>query len=505
MTDMPYYQAKQNGSVDFSSQPPGPNKEKIVTILSKSLNANGWNLLKDDTSSQPFRFDIEAFDLKLELYIYCWRISNGGRKGRPYEQRIQIGNVNNEGFEINNSSESKKGLLLGIYEVENQFPVIVAWETEKNRSHGASKSCFVDIRAIAKASRDGFVQTRDKDGNIVCAFKEEFLIFYIMNLNKLHLMDIDTYPTDNSIAVEKEFSMEEFLTGGTNKITYGAPGVGKSYSLGEIGKRVTFHPEYTYFEFVGGLKPGKSLEGEITYNFTPGPFLKILKEAYAYPSQMHTLIIEEINRANTAAVFGDIFQLLDRDKKGWSEYSIENEEILTFLNEDRLSRITQVKLPSNLNIFATMNSADQGVFVMDSAFKRRWEFEYIGIKFEGVEHADVKIKYANHSISWANFATTINQYMSIELEINEDKLIGPYFLKEKDLTNNQKIANKLLIYLWDDVVRHQRGDLFLKEYKTFYSLTQDFIKGEKPVFSEDVNQLILRKAIPLPEVRVVNE
>lgn len=490
----PYYQANQNGTVDLSEQPTGPTKSGMIEILKESLSINGWELIKSETRSQPYEFKINSNDFNMDIYIYCWRISNGGR-GRQYEQRIQIGDVNGIGFDIDNSNPLKKGLLLGIYQREESKPIIIAWETEKNRKHGASKSCFVDIKAIAQAMKDGFIQTRDNDNNLVCAFKKEFLNYYIANLKNLHSIDfISTSITSGQIIKETQQPLDtDVITGGTNKIIYGAPGVGKSYSLGKDGKRVTFHPEYTYFEFVGGLKPGKNEEGEITYDFIPGPFLRALRESYDAPDKMHTLIIEEINRANTAAVFGDIFQLLDRDVDGFSEYSIENKELLTFINENRDEPVTQVKIPGNLNIFATMNSADQGVFVMDSAFKRRWEFEYLGISFAGVEHSQTKLDYRGYSISWFDFASTINKYLSSVLEINEDKLIGPYFIKKNELSDNRKIAYKLLIYLWDDVLRHQRNEFFAEKYSSFSDLSEEFISGKQQIFIDELDELLFKK------------
>lgn len=500
MTEYTYYQANRDGSIQLGPQPEGPTRNEIIQILREGLTCNGWNIEEEQVDRQPYLFKISAHDRTIDVYIYCWRISNGGRETRQYEQRIQIGSsAGNEGFNIDNTDENRKGLLLGIYKKEGVEPIIVAWETEKNRDHGASKSCFVDIRAIAIAMRDGFVQTKDTHGNLVCAFRKEFLNFYICNLKKLHTIDFSRVVDYSSEIVEEtpEEQRDNRSRIGTNKIVYGAPGVGKSYSLGKESLRVTFHPEYTYFDFVGGLKPCKNEDGEISYEFVPGPFLRILKKAYEHPDQMHTLVIEEINRANTAAVFGDIFQLLDRDENGWSVYSIDNKEILEYLNSGREEdkKIKEVKIPGNLNLFATMNSADQGVFVMDSAFKRRWEFEYMGISFRDVPHAQKQLTYAGYKITWADFASTINDYLSSELRVNEDKLIGPYFIKQNELQDNKKIAFKLLIYLWDDVVRHQRYELFNDRYSTFSAVSEAFISGQERIFVDELDEMLYVKRV----------
>lgn len=230
-----------------------------------------------------------------------------------------------------------------------------------------------------------------------------------------------------------------------NLIYFGAPGTGKSFKLNEavIAKRgadgrpiaegqegvsldyerVTFYPTYSYAQFVGCYKPvmvpvadknSTNVTGneEIAYKFVPGPFLRILVKALNDPAHNYCLVIEEINRANAAAVFGDVFQLLDRNADGVSEYEITtSEDVKKFLESDEekgglkeaalhdLKRVSeggldtyQLKIPKNMYIWATMNSADQGVFPLDTAFKRRWEFEYIDINNGEDKSSDGKAK-----------------------------------------------------------------------------------------------------------------
>lgn len=186
-----------------------------------------------------------------------------------------------------------------------------------------------------------------------------------------------------------------------NRIVFGAPGTGKSHRLNEDKnfllsdtsgsyERVTFHPEYTYSQFVGSYKPVTGPTGEIRYDFVPGPFMRVLvaalKSGRTESPQPHLLLIEEINRAKVAAVFGEVFQLLDRSDSGASEYEIHaTEDIRKYLISELGKSPDTLRIPDNMFIWATMNSADQGVYPMDTAFKRRWSFEYIGIDENDVE------------------------------------------------------------------------------------------------------------------------
>jgi GTPase subunit of restriction endonuclease len=290
--------------------------------------------------------------------------------------------------------------------------------------------------------------------------------------------------------------------GGINEIVYGAPGTGKSryladkYKSAPLTRRVVFHSEYSYYDFIGLYKPipiykesdedFKTIDGQkftngepyIDYCFTPGPFTRVLVEAWLDPSKMHTLLIEEINRADAAAVFGEIFQLLDRDIDGKSEYSFEpSQDLKNYLKsiegmEQYIER--GVFIPSNMNIVATMNSADQGVRPMDSAFKRRWNFHYMKIDIKGAVHENAKIRYAGRNCYWGKLISIINQKLSGgTIQLEEDKLIGPYFIRPEEI-GKKKAIDKLLLYLWDDVLRHYRDSFFNNEIKTFVNLLEKF-------------------------------
>lgn len=324
---------------------------------------------------------------------------------------------------------------------------------------------------------------------------------------------IDLHPVVNQGTDQQPVVVDaNRLVGGINEIVYGAPGTGKSkylddtYAATTIAKRVVFHPEYTIFDFVGTYKPipiyktgndtlhtlgGEAVtRGEpiIDYQFVPGPFITCLVDAWLDPTHMHTLIIEEINRANTAAVFGEVFQLLDRNINGTSEYSIEPSYDLKqyLLSIDGMDQYLEggLRIPSNMNIVATMNSSDQGVMPMDSAFKRRWSFMYVRIAIEGAVHENATLLYGGREVTWGNLVRAINLKL-IGLGFEEDRLIGPYFIKPEEI-GNRRATDKLLLYLWDDVLRHNHDSFFNSQIKTFADLSENF-----PVL--DVFDLMIRE------------
>ena len=301
-----------------------------------------------------------------------------------------------------------------------------------------------------------------------------------------------------------------------NRIIFGAPGTGKSYLLnqekddllsdGGSFERVTFHPDYTYAHFVGTYKPvpcrDENGRSTITYKYVPGPFMrtyvKAIKNSRESTPQPYLLIIEEINRANVAAVFGDIFQLLDRDDDETSIYSIQASEDMKLYLADELgglpSDYEEIKLPDNMFIWATMNSADQGVFPMDTAFKRRWDFTYLNINTGESGIAGKKISLGTgayqRDVEWNTLRRAINDRLS-SFRVNEDKLLGPYFLSRKVIPAKGEIdlgrfvdafKNKVLMYLFDDAARQKRASLFADGIDTtkYSSICDTF--DEKGVF-----------------------
>lgn len=276
-------------------------------------------------------------------------------------------------------------------------------------------------------------------------------------------------------------------------------------------ERVTFHPNYSYAQFVGTYKPVQDSadENQIKYEYVPGPFMRIYTAAKKNPSQNFLLLIEEINRANVAAVFGDVFQLLDRDKDGSSEYSIAaSEDIKKYLAKNGIHE-DELKIPSNMYIWATMNSADQGVFPMDTAFKRRWEFEYIGIdeNEDKVKGYEIPIS-ATKKVNWNDLRKAINNKL-ITLEINEDKLLGPFFLSkivldsafDKGMDFVKLFESKVLMYLFEDAAKMKAKQLFnVDEKKFIYSEVCKKFKAERlNVFKFNEGDVVEEYDVPSKE------
>jgi AAA domain (dynein-related subfamily) len=313
----------------------------------------------------------------------------------------------------------------------------------------------------------------------------------------------------------------EIVDSPKNLIVYGAPGTGKSHYLNNLLKdantiRTVFHSETQNSDFVGSLKPVTNSTGKVNYEFIAGPFIKAFVSAVKQPSKQIHLIIEEINRANAAAVFGEIFQLLDRDVTGRSEYEIQADELLSKYLKDTLDTAYNglIYIPANLTINATMNSSDQGVYPLDSAFKRRWSFKYMPIDFQDSPKGAVDLD--GRRITWEILAKSVNEILAREYaHLEEDRFIGPWFLNKNEVHSqfSKAIESKLFTYLWNDVLRHQQRDKIFnaQEITTFSDLIKIFnrqLQGDQVhVFSELVHEAIDRniaESTPITDEAVID-
>lgn len=328
------------------------------------------------------------------------------------------------------------------------------------------------------------------------------------------------------------------LTTGENVLLYGVPGSGKSWTIeheyckpGSIVERLVFHPDYTYSDFIGQILPAVAEDGQVSYKFTPGPFTNILREAYNNPSKEYILIIEEINRGNAPAIFGEVFQLLDRKVEirdidddgypiGTSEYGITNMNIAEEMyGKDR--KTEKVRIPSNLSIIGTMNTSDQNVFTLDTAFQRRWDMRLIENDFANVDPTLADAEILDTTVTWRNFCVEINKIVvgnSARMTSAEDKRLGAYFVHLRDLKfndamgdlkvydalrkkeskgiltddektqiaiirdairQNRKFPEKVIKYLWDDAFKFNREVIFeVTEYQSLEQVIRAFMYAQ---------------------------
>lgn len=300
------------------------------------------------------------------------------------------------------------------------------------------------------------------------------------------------------------------VTGGENILLYGVPGAGKSHKIAtefcsdeNRMVRVVFHPDYTYSDFVGQILP--VVEGkELSYKFTAGPFTQIMKLANDNPGEMYYLVIEEINRGNAPAIFGEIFQLLDRkdedgyseDVIGESEYGIVNYEVA---NEVYGNKDIKIRIPSNLTLLATMNTADQNVFTLDTAFQRRWNMKQIENNVLEAKHADMII--TGTDVTWGSFASVVNNLIienSAEIASSADKRLGAYFVKAKELRADL-FSEKVLKYLWDDAFKFDHDLIFRDDINSLEAIISTYEHAEpdklKSVLRLEVYQKMLQSSL----------
>jgi len=351
----------------------------------------------------------------------------------------------------------------------------------------------------------------DSQGNLIKSDSLEKII--------KHTPDIVDILNDNNPLTSAKFNLNRSSFTPSQIIYYGVPGCGKSNKIREQLKnvpeknkvRVVFHPEYTNAEFIGQILP--KVNGHVTYEFTSGPFTQIIKLAYLNPNEQFYLVIEEINRGNAAAIFGDTFQLLDRLKagetdslgndpanaavntftEGWSQYFVQNDDVNAYIrgteNSIQIGNIrfdsnTAIRLPPNLSILATMNTSDQNVFTLDNAFQRRFDMELVRNEFDLTQpavNAQYNAEIDDTGIKWGQFWGWINAKITATLKglsSTEDKRLGVWFVSNVGgIIDDKVFAEKVLKFLWDDVFKFKRPQIFADGTDTLEKLINSF---EKP-------------------------
>jgi hypothetical protein len=516
-------QATADGRMVDDYDPAHPTMQQRETVLRDGFTARGWKIdnIASDEQKRRTIMQVTRGDRSYKLNIFVFpNLAYASRHDE--EKRIQLSRDYSEHrreFELPNDGP-ERCLLLGMYTRDDKT-IISAWDAAAYRNHAQPSSCYVRVPALADAMRNGFGQSIDgKDA------------YYVENMRDLHdrvIVDqslikksLDGEPADIADNQGGEPADKVNVPANAvpanlprNRILYGAPGTGKSHRLdGEVGtyfgddslhERVTFHPDYTYGQLVGAYRPvpiyressgslvaadkvtdaGKH-EPLIDYTFVPGPFLRLLVRAVKNPEHRFVLIIEELNRANAPAVFGEVFQLLDRDSQGLGKFAVMMPtEARDYLRSHGLP--VSVRLPANLYLWATMNSADQGVMPLDAAFKRRWTFEYVPLNESEAVTAGwmIHLSFLGGSVPWNAFRAAINDHLRTR-DVPEDRLLGPFFMRQEELESGQAFKNKLLLYLRDDVVRHNPEALFKGASLSYGALADAYDRGET-IFAEGVD------------------
>ena len=464
-----------------------------------------WGLYYIDGTTYYPRFTTNISEKEAERYLNGWL------------KRLIVINPYTK-FKVSND----KGLVLSIVKHLEEQPGVHDLKTIMSDILASDEPFIVnDILANTLNTYSGVlkVTTVDKDNelfdvHLLPNYKEVIENQYMTKKEYFHLFD----------GIVSDYSLDAT----TQKIYYGCPGTGKSHTIkemveGENGEkavyfdedgskivdfdkvkdkskitsnifRTTFHPDYDYSTFVGSYKPvmnpvldkdkKKTDKEELSYEFVPQVFTNAYVRAYkslkddtltAEEKQVY-LIIEEINRGNCAQIFGDLFQLLDR-KNGWSEFPIiPDAELRKYLEKEELESHKLV-LPANLHILATMNTSDQSLFPMDSAFKRRWAMEYVPIKLDQEIAQKFTFKVNGKEYTWVEFLRKVNPLIRKATD-SEDKQMGEFFIKG-DISEDD-FKNKVMFYLWNDVCK----DLYsASRISPLYFMRSDASEGNKNVFT----------------------
>ena len=492
-------------------------------------------MINDDENSElgKIRYGLNLEEIDFIRWLIAINLKNIGTSKRRHseEEQRRFGMVNTSivsdipKFEIDKSLEFE----LDAFNCEREMIKLYLFDGLSYRE--IEKSIFgekIDGRGIIASSilnSFGIKDIGNKKG-ILAPFKTR------TELLKLSMNDIK-----DSKLYKTLFGASNLL--GYNKIYYGIPGCGKSYYventvLKNADKehdvfRTTFYLDYSNSDFIGQVYPSVNDQGDVTYIHVPGPFTDALERALLNKDRMIYLVIEEINRGNAAAIFGDTFQLLDRLKEdsnerkaGDSEYPIKNTFIEDYFdkrnkeleskNKEKIQfKKGQIYIPHNLTLLATMNTSDQNVFPLDTAFKRRWDREKVVTNWDDVGHIkDMYVPYTD--ITWKEFATTVNDAIlstdsASDIAISEDKQMGAYFVQKNMLTEMPNTQDKdalitftsnVIDYLYNDVTKFDHSLLFEKSVNSYDKL-YDRINHYETLVVDDENSNVGKNVKVLSE------
>lgn len=523
--------AERNGGVRYSKT---LNYTSNMDIIGCLIDNNTDEFLKVILNWCGFKITYsEKFEKQLEIILTAMS-----------EEAVFKLDINNEDLIFHQN---------GIYQslLENQEPVDI-------KGDKAAAGSLRILKSLLKEQLNPYLKINNNKVDINNGNIDELEKYQKRVENFLKLKNTNINITEK---IERTLENEKFdnqslesdrIAGGVNILLYGVPGSGKSWTISNEYiddntnvERLVFHPEYAYSDFIGQIMPNVDDSGQVSYIFVPGPFTKILKNAYLNPTTKYLLIIEEINRGNAPSIFGEVFQLLDRVKgeknsgliNGTSIYGINNKDIAKIVYGDESH---PVRIPSNLSIIATMNTSDQNVFTLDTAFQRRWEMRLISNKFDRVNQSFANKKILDTSVTWRKFCTEINSIIlknSNNISSSEDKRMGVYFVNSDDLRydnrldelgkyefehllkkenvqelndiesrelkemkeslkHNKKFPEKVLKYLWDDAFKFNRNELFdTINHLDLESIISVFIHNEGNnrfnIFKREIKELLI--------------
>ena len=427
-----------------------------IELIKKLFERDGWTCEILDDSSKFVKIQLvkENVDTPIIYHIALVNVVNEYRansdnpdSNSSYEKRIQ-------GQDFSELQYNNK-LVFGLYVIDSEEDleksIIVSWPEEVLTS-GSNRAYRVNTKVnIQPARQVGLYADKNSAYNVV-TFRPEYVHGYLKNRQILHRYEETISDGDANIHPVQEQNRK---LDGRNILLYGVPGSGKSWTIeheycseSSVVDRLVFHPDYTNADFIGQILPVVDEEKQVTYEFTPGPFTTILSNAYHNPMQKYILIIEEINRGNAPAIFGEVFQLLDRKVEmqdgddgfpvGTSEYGITHKYMADFIYGNPAHK---VRIPSNLSIIGTMNTSDQNVFTLDTAFQRRWRMRLIENNFDNVRPSLADAEILDTDVTWKRFCETVNTIIignKAKMASAEDKRLGVYFIHENDLTFDQR-------------------------------------------------------------------